>query len=149
MIGAIIAKKKIRSAFANLNRRDLPAFLANFAEDCIYVVPGNISVSGTIKGKKNIEEWWRKFMEQFPKVMFTLKNVCVQNIFAFSGTNTVTAEWDDALVNREGKECPGEHGVTVANIRKGRIVLLSVYKLDTELMREAWGEDALPPKKSS
>ncbi len=52
MIGAVIAKKKMRSAFAYLNRRDLPAFLANVTEDSTYIVPGNISVSGTIKGKK-------------------------------------------------------------------------------------------------
>ncbi len=146
MIGAIIAKKKMRSAFANLNRRDLPAFLANVAEDSTYVVPGNISVSGTIKGKKNIEEWWKKFMEQFPKANFTLKNVFVQNIFAFSGTNVAAAEWDVVLTNREGADFQ-ENGITVVNIKKGKIVLASVYKLDTEVMRKAWGEDDLPSKK--
>ena len=140
MIGAIIAKKKMRSAFASLNRRDLPAFLANVAEDSTYVVAGNISVSGTIKGKKNIEEWWKKFMEQFPKANFTLKNVCVQNIFALGGTNVAAAEWDVVLTNREGADFQ-ENGVTVVTIKKGRIVLASVYKLDTEIMRRAWGEE--------
>ena len=91
MIGAIIAKKKVRSAFANLQRRDLPAFLANVAEDSTFVVPGNISVSGTIKGKKQIEEWWGKFMEQCPKVNCALKNVYVKNIFAFFATNVAVA----------------------------------------------------------
>lgn len=146
MIGAIIAKKKVRSAFDNLQRRDIPAFLANVAEDSTFVVPGNISVSGTIKGKKKIEEWWEKFMEQFPKANFTLKNVFVQNIFAFSGTNVVAAEWDLAMTNREGKDFQ-EHAVTVINIKKGKIVLVSVYKLDTDIMRGAWGEDDLPSKK--
>ncbi len=146
MIGAIIAKKKVRSAFAYLNQRDLSSFLANVAEDSTYVVAGNISVSGTIKGKKNIEEWWKKFMEQFPKANFTLKNVCVQNIFALGGTNVVAAEWDVVLTNREGADFQ-ENGVSVVTIKKGKIVLASVYKLDTDIMRKAWGEDDLPSKK--
>jgi hypothetical protein len=31
MIGAIIAKRTVRSAFASLNRRDIPAFLSSWA----------------------------------------------------------------------------------------------------------------------
>ncbi len=79
-------------------------------------------------------------MEQFPKANFTLKNVSVQNIFALSGTNVVAAEWDVALTNREGGDFL-ENGVTVVDIKKGRIVLISVYKLDTDVMRRAWGEE--------
>lgn len=139
MIGAIIAKRKARSAIASLNQRDLRAFLANVAENAIYVVPGNTSVSGKIKGKKAIEEWWGKFMEQFPKANFTVKNVFVQNIFALGSTNVVALEWDVALTNREGEDFE-ESGVTVINIKKGRNVLMSVYKIDTEQMKRAWGE---------
>ena len=92
MIGAIIVKSKVRSAFASLNRRDLPAFLSDWAEDATFIYPGNISVSGKMEGKKTIEGWFRKYLEQFPTLKFTLRSVSVQNIFAFGGTNVVAVE---------------------------------------------------------
>ena len=57
MIGAMIGKRRVRSAFASLNRRDLPAFLANWAEDATFIFPGDVpGVSGKIEGKKAIED---------------------------------------------------------------------------------------------
>lgn len=47
---------------------------------------------------------FQKFLEQFPKVNFTLKNLCVQNIFAPGGINVVTAVWDVVLTNRARAE---------------------------------------------
>ena len=43
MIGAIIAKKKARSGFDALSRHDIDAFLAHWAEDGIFIYPGNLS----------------------------------------------------------------------------------------------------------
>jgi ketosteroid isomerase-like protein len=130
MIGAIIVKSKVTSAFASLNRRDLPAFLSDWGEDATFIYPGNISVSGKMEGKKAIEGWFRKYLEQFPTLNFTLKNVCVQNIFAFGGTNVVAVEWDINLTNREGRDFQNS-GVTIINVRKGRVILVRDYIFDT------------------
>jgi len=140
MIGAIIAKSKVRSAFAALNRRDLPGFFSGWAEDATFFYPGNISASGKMEGKKVIEEWFRKYLDQFPKLNFTLKSVSVQNIFAFGGTNTVAVEWDMNLTNREGKDFQYS-GVTVINIKKGKVVLVRDFIFDTEVLKKAWGEE--------
>jgi len=91
MIGAIIAKKKVSSAFDALNRRDFSAFLSGWRDDCAFIYPGDISVSGKMEGKKSIENWFQNFLDQFPKIKFTVKNICVENIFDFVGTNVVTA----------------------------------------------------------
>ena len=139
MIGAIIVKKKVYSAFTSLSQRDLPTFLANWAEDATFIYPGSITVSGKWEGKKVIEEWFKKFMEQFPKVNFTLKNVCVKNIFALGSTNVVTVEWDIAVTNKEGRDFQNS-GVTVINIKKGKAILVRDYIFDTEVLKEAWGE---------
>jgi len=140
MIGAIIVKSKVRSAFAALNRRDLPAFLSGWAEDATFIYPGNISVSGKMQGKKTIQEWFGKYLEQFPTLKFTLRSVSVQNIFAFGGTNVVAVEWDINLTNREGKDFQNS-GVTTINVKKGRVVLVRDYVFDTEVLRKAWGEE--------
>lgn len=140
MIGAIIVKSKVRSAFASLNRRDLPGFLSGWAEDATFIYPGNISVSGKMEGKKSVEGWFRKYLEQFPTLKFTLRSVSVQNIFAFGGTNVVAVEWDINLTNREGRDFQNS-GVTIITVRKGRVILVRDYMFDTEVLKRAWGEE--------
>lgn len=141
MIGAIIAKRKVRSAFDPLNRRDLSGFLANWREDATFIYPGNLSVSGRVEGKKAIEQWFQKFLEQFPKVNFTVKNVFVQNIFAFSATNVFALEYDVTLTNREGRSFQ-KSGVAVIHAKEGKAILVREY-IDTEVDRKAWGENKI------
>ena len=139
MIGAIIIKRKVRSAFASLNRRDISAFLADWAEDATFIYPSSVSAGGKIESKKAIEKWFRKFMEQFPKVNLTLKNVCVQNIFALRGTNVIAVELDVSGTNREGKDFQNS-GVTIIDTKKGKGVLVQDYVFDTEMLKKSWGE---------
>ena len=139
MIGALIAKKKVSSAFDALNRRDFSAFLSAWRDDCVFIYPGDISVSGKMEGKATIKNWFQNFMEQFPKIKFTLKNICVENIFDFVGTNVVMAHWDVDLTNRDGKEIQNS-GVTVINIKLGKASLVIDYILDTgDKFKTAWG----------
>jgi ketosteroid isomerase-like protein len=139
MIGALIAKKKVSSAFDALNRRDFSAFLSAWRDDCVFIYPGDISVSGKMEGKASIENWFQNFMDQFPKIKFTLKNICVENIFDFVGTNVVMAHWDVDLTNRDGKEIQNS-GVTVINIKLGKASLVIDYILDTgDKFKTAWG----------
>ena len=139
MIGTIIAKSKIRSGFSSLNNHDIDRFIADWREDATFIYPGNMSVSGEIKGKKAIKEWFTKFMEQFPQVQFTLKHICVQNIFDMTGTNHVAVEWDVNLKNRDGLEIQNS-GVTTINLRMGKAVLIRDYMFDMEKAKEGWGE---------
>ena len=139
-IGAVIAKKKVTAAFDLINQRNLTAFLADWADDAIFFYPGDLSISGKIEGKKAITEWFQKFLEQFPKIHFTVKNVYVQNIFALGGTNVVAVETAVALTNREGKDFQNKV-VSVINLHKGKAVLGRDYLFDTEMLKEAWGEE--------
>jgi len=119
VFGVTLVQRKVRSAFDSLNKRDVKAFLSNWAEDAVFVYPSAVSVGGKIEGKDAIEKWFQGLMEQFPKLKFTVKNVCVQNMFAFSGANVVAAEWDIAITNRHGKDLQNS-GVTVITTRGGK-----------------------------
>ena len=66
MIGAMIAKQKISSAFDALNNRDFEAFLAGWRDDCTFIYPGDLPVSGKMEGKHAIEKWFKNFLDQFP-----------------------------------------------------------------------------------
>jgi ketosteroid isomerase-like protein len=137
MMGAIVARRKVRSAFDSLNKRDLNAFLANWADDAIFIHPGALPVSGEVKGKEAIRGWFQKFMDRFPKVNFTLTNVCVRRICACGGTNTVAAEWDIALTDQKGQEFRNK-GVSLINLKRRKAILLRNYIFDAEIEKKAW-----------
>ncbi|MDP2719157.1 MAG: nuclear transport factor 2 family protein, partial [Dehalococcoidia bacterium] len=82
MIGAIIGKRLVRSQYNLLNQRDIQTFMEGVDEDASFSYPGIVSVSGEIKGKKDMEEWFHKYIEHFPKLNIALKNIFVANIFA-------------------------------------------------------------------
>jgi len=139
MIGTLIAKSKMRSGFNLLNQHRVDEFLKTWADDSTWIFPGNLSVSGESKGKKAVEAWFRKFMEQFPQITFTMKHICMQNIFDMTGTNHIAVEWDVSLKNRDGKEFHNS-GVTTINIKMGKVVLGRDYISDLDTARKAWGE---------
>ena len=139
MIGAVIAKRRAGAAFNALNRHDLAKSMAGWAEDATFTYPGNVSMSGETKGRKAIEAWFSKMMEQFPKIDFSVKEVFVSNIFAFGATNTVAVEWEIALTNREGKDLRNS-GVTTIRVKGGKVVAVRDYLFNTDILKEGWGE---------
>ena len=139
MIGAFIAKMKVRSAFEALNQRDFPAFTAAWRDDCVFIYPGNIEVSGKYQGKAAIEKWFTNFLDQFPKINFIVKNICVDNVLDFVGTNIVAAHWDVELTNRDGKKLQNS-GVTVIEIKFGKALYVKDFLFNTgATWRSGWG----------
>ena len=137
MIGAVMAKKMARSAFDTINRHDLAKSMTGWAEDGTWVFPGNTPISGETKGKKAIEAAFAKWMERFPKINFTVKEVFVSNIFALGATNNIAVEWDIVETDREGKEFHNS-GVTTVKVKGGKVVALTDYIFDAECLEEAW-----------
>lgn len=140
MIGAVIAKRMARSGFDALNRHDLAKSMAGWAENATWTFPGNIPISGETKGKKAIEAAFAKWMERFPKINFTIKEVFVSNIFALGATNNIAAEWDIVEADREGKEFHNS-GVTIIRVKGGKVVAIKEYIFDADSLEEAWGKD--------
>lgn len=139
MIGAIIGKRIVLSKFADLNNRDVQAFTAGWREDATFSFPCDVSAGGEIKGKKAINEWFQKYMEQFPKLSITVKKVYISNIFAMSSTNSFAIEWDESVTNREGKDFQYS-GITIIQVEKGKATLVRDCYYDTEVLKKAWGE---------
>jgi len=129
MIGALIAKKSIAQAFEAMNRHDLSKFMSSWRNDGVFIYPGEISESGTFQGKNAVENWFRNFFEQFPKIQFNIQDICVRNIFAFTGTNVVAVHWNIQLTNREGREGKNS-GVTVISIKGGKVFQVKDFIFD-------------------
>lgn len=129
MIGALIAKKAIAGAFEALNRHDLAKFMSAWRDDGVFIYPGEIPESGTFQGKSAVEGWFRNFLEQFPKIQFDIQDICVRNIFAFTGNNVVAVHWNIHLTNRNGREGQNS-GVTVITAKGGKVFLVKDFIFD-------------------
>ena len=140
MIGALIAKSKVTSSYDLLNSREIKGFLANWHDESTWVYPGRISASGEFNGKEAVEKWFQKYLAQFTSVKAIPKSVCVKNIFDFVGTNVVTVNWDEELINKEGSHFQFT-GVTVITLKFGKATHAQEYIFNTdEEIRKAWGE---------
>ncbi len=129
MIGAIIARRAIRDAFAALDQRNLTKFMSAWREDGVFVYPSDISASGSFEGKEAVESWFRNFLEQFPSIHFDIQDICVRDILAFSGTNVVSVHWNIELTNRTGRKGYNS-GVTVISIVGGKVFRVKDFIFD-------------------
>ena len=101
--------------------------------------PGDIEVSGQFEGRAAIEKWFKNLLEQFPRINFTIKNICLDNVLDFVGTNTVVAHWDLDVTNRDGKEIQNS-GITVIKIKFGKVQYVKDFLFDTgPKWRTGWG----------
>jgi ketosteroid isomerase-like protein len=138
MIGALLAKRALNRAFAALNRRDLAAFMAAWREDGVFVYPGDLPASGTFEGRDEVEGWFRRFLDQFPRIRFDIRGVCIANVLDLVGTNHAAVHWEVELTNREGREGRNS-GVTVIDIRSGKAVRAQDFIFDLgEEFRRNW-----------
>jgi ketosteroid isomerase-like protein len=137
MIGAIITKFLVRKSFGNFSQRNLDKFLTSWADDASILYPTNLSFGGEKKGKAAIKEWYRKDWEQFPEESFKVENVCVDNILAMGGTNTVTVEWSVNGKNRYKEEFTNR-GVSIIHLAKGKVTRMRVYIFDTDIANRVW-----------
>jgi len=140
MIGTIIAKKSVYNAYKKLNSRDLTKFLADWENDATFSYPGNMLVSGEIKGKDAINEWFTRYLDQFSKINIALKHVCMENLFDFSGTNVISAEYESTVTKKDGQDYV-YRGVSIITIKKGKTLSVRDYIFDlNDEFRSAWGE---------
>jgi ketosteroid isomerase-like protein len=139
MIGAAIAKAKIRKGFASFGGRNLDKFLDNFADNAAIIYPHNLAAGGEIRGKEAIREWYRKDWEQFPEETFKVETVCVEDMFAVGATNVFTVEWSVVGKNKEHVEF-SNRGISVISLVKGKVAQMRVFIFDMDLAKRVWGD---------
>ena len=136
MIATIIAKKKIKSAFKDLNKKDLNVFMKDWCENAIFHYPGKTPVSGTFSGKQVIQEWFETFFMTFNRINFTILSIKSEKIFDLFGTNTLSVEFEIKL-KKENHEYTNR-GITVIQIKSRKIISARDYIFDLESLNQAW-----------
>lgn len=139
MIGALVAKQQVKTAFEYLNRKDLDAFLAGWDKHAIFMYPGQLSVSGQFFGQAEIRDWFAGFFRQFSSIQFQLKHTCVENLMDITGNNTVLANWDIKLTNRHGLDVENT-GANLIRIRNRKVVEVQDFFFYQERLARGWSE---------
>jgi ketosteroid isomerase-like protein len=142
MIGAFLAKRAARKAFAAMNRHDLEAFMSAWSEDAAFEFPGSSILAGRYQGKAAIRAWFSRWWNRFPRTVFTLQAVSVDDIMAFGGTNTVHVEWLLDEMDEQGRTFHLS-GVSALHARAGKVVLVKDYIFEQDVIAEAW-KDIVP-----
>jgi ketosteroid isomerase-like protein len=129
MTGARAVKKKITDLYDAINSHELARFMSAWGDDGVFIYPGEIPSSGTFQGKGAVEEWFRKFFEQFTKIQFDIQDVCVRSVLGLGGSNIVAVHWNLHLTNREGR-VGQNNGVTVFKIKDASVVQMKDFIFD-------------------
>ena len=137
MIGAMLTLRACRSAYDTLNRKDVAALLRHYADDAVFEFPGRSPLGGRHEGKAEIAGFFRTWFDRMETVHFTVKHVAVANPWALGGTNTAMAEWVlDATIH--GGAAFHAEGVTVFDLRGGKVARARDYLSDPGAIEEAW-----------
>ena len=129
MLGTMIAKKETAKAFECMNQHDLEGLMAYFSDDCEFIYPGEIWASGTYSGKRNVQGWFERFFEQYPRIHFDIRQISAVHSWAMTGTNVVMVHWDLQLTNLTGREGQNS-GVNVITLSKGKIIRYKTFIFD-------------------
>jgi len=127
MIASMIVKRMVRSAILMMNQDDfdVDALLANWADDAVWDGTSELGVGETIKGKKAIADWFRRWKEEFPKRKFDVKNICF-SAWPLMPTNVTTVQWSLAQTDKQGREFKYD-GVTVLHTKNMKIVRVTEH----------------------
>lgn len=139
MIGALLFKWMMRNPTADLNRRDFKKIVSHYADDAVLVLPGNISISGRWQGKQAVEEFFRKYEEQFPQECCVVQESFVKNPLGLGLSNTVATKFEKTITNKDGETFRAS-GMTVLRIRRGKVVENIEYYFDVDQWQRMWGE---------
>ena len=138
MIGALIVKKSILRGYDALNKHDLNGFMSSWHKNSVFIYPGDIYVSGTFEGKSEVEQWFKRFLDQFVEIKFEVHNVCIENMFDMIGNNVATATWDVILKKQDGNTIRNT-GVTQLTIKGCKAVKMQDFLFNLgENFRKAW-----------
>jgi ketosteroid isomerase-like protein len=129
VIYASIVERKLRAAFAALNRGDHAPILASFGEHVEHAFFGRHALGGSRSSMARIEPWYRRLKRIFPDLRFEIDALVVRG----APWNTVAlVEWRDHFTLPDGSR-RGNQGVHALRLRWGKVVSLRVY-CDTQLL---------------
>jgi ketosteroid isomerase-like protein len=121
-----------------INRLDLDATMAAWADGAVFEFPGRTPISGRYVGKPAIREWWRTVFARAREVRFVPRRVALANPFLLTFRNTLFAEIEVDITTKDGQHAHAEL-VSVVELRRGKAIHARDYFLDPTVEEKIWG----------
>lgn len=128
-----------KSAIDAMNRGDVDTYLKDWADDAVFIYPGNATASGEVKGKKAIREWFDNWRKMFPDLKFTIKDIYLKNNIYFGNSNVMAVHWEASGTNKFGQKV-NSSGIGVVTINGTKISKVQDYIFDAHKLKDFWGE---------
>lgn len=130
-------EKRVQERFEAMNRKDLAAVMAPWADDGVFEFGGNATISGKYEGKAAIEAFFRKVFARMSKIHTTVRAVGFSGPrLNYAGTMFVAYDVDETTV--EGMEIH-DRRLAMFRFERGKLVHSAEYFLDTAISDEVWG----------
>lgn len=113
------ASQLVRILFNALNSRNLASLEQHLAEDAGFDFPG----PGLICGRKKIILFLKILFRKFSRLTFALQRVIAED-------DCACAVWTNEGEDKQGKPY-GNRGITLLEMRDGKIIFMSDYFKDT------------------
>jgi ketosteroid isomerase-like protein len=126
----------VQRRFEALNRRDLRAIVAMWNKDGVFEFPGKTPVSGRFEGIAAIEAWWRRWVERYARVHFTVRHVGIAGVRP--GAQVLLVAWDVDVTTKDGISGQAS-AVSLMKARAGKIAYAKDYFFDPTVLEKLWG----------
>ncbi|HEY0229814.1 MAG TPA: nuclear transport factor 2 family protein [Dokdonella sp.] len=131
MIYRLIVERKLRHAFAALNRGDYAPILGSFAATAEHTFYGEHALGGSRHTPAAIRAWYARLRKMLPDLHFELDSVSVRG---YPWRTTAMVAWRDRFRLPDG--CVrSNQGVHVLQLRWGKVVSLRIHT-DTQKLAE-------------
>ncbi|MDH5646296.1 MAG: nuclear transport factor 2 family protein [Candidatus Heimdallarchaeota archaeon] len=137
MIGTIVAKKKAKKAFDNLNKKDIEGLLKDWTDTTKFHYPGNTKVSGSHTGLTQISMWFENLFNHFENILFDVKYISCSRIFDFFGNNILTVIFDVHITKKDGTKF-ANFGITKIEIKNRKVIDVRDFFFDMNKLEKGW-----------
>jgi SnoaL-like domain len=102
------------------------ASLRTLSGDIVWDNTSELGVGETLRGKKDVADWFQRWKKEIPKRKFVVKNICFKGTCLPSPSNVVMVEWGCVDTYKEGTEFQYD-GVTVLEMKNQKVFRASEY----------------------
>lgn len=139
MVGAELTRRRFLKLGELFEQRDPDTLLRAWADDAVFEFGGASGISGRFAGKDAIRGWFDRWFARMNALEMTIRHVGVTAPWALGRSNTVMVEWT-AEETSHGVRVHSE-GVTVYDVRRGKIVRARNYLFDERPAIDSWSEE--------
>lgn len=129
---------RIQRTFEAVQRKDLDAVMAGWAEDGVLEFPGTSSLAGRYVGRPAIESFFARWFARMASIRLTVRHVAFSNPIALTYDSTMYVEFETDQRTTEGLPLHTEV-VGVYRLRRGKLLFYREYLFDQSQAEEIWG----------